>query len=219
MVTPAPAAWIGQRAVAATAAALAIAAGAATLTAVNVQLTAADTQRALRMAGATEAARAQFHAPYILAIPASVIQDIQVLTEFRRTVIAAEEARRRGDWAVAQGARSLSGQGVDDVVKPWRGTVTLAATLQLDALHTFVAVPNCELMLGGSPVVASLARRTTPRSATASAGRGPGTTSLVGALIEADFSAAALASESRLVVVLCDGREVAREAIDFAKLE
>lgn len=201
------------------AAVLLAAAGAVPLKAVAVHLTAADVRRALQLAGAAESTRAQFHAPYIAAVRSTMIPEIEILTEFRRTVLAAEEARRRGDWAVAQGARSLGGQSVDDVVRPWRGKVTLSATLQLDALHTFVAVPNCELMLGGTPVVASLAQRTTPRSAVATVGRGPTSTSLTGALIESDYSAEMLAQEARLVVVLCDGREVARQAVDFARLE
>ncbi len=201
------------------AAVLVASAGLVPLEAVTVHLTSADVRRALQLAGAAESTRAQFHAPYTAGVKSAMIQEIQILTEFRRTVLAAEDARRRGEWAVAQGARSLGGQSVDDVVRPWRGKVTLSATLQLDALHTFVAVPNCELMLGGTPVVASLAQRTTPRSAVATAGRGATTSSLVGAFIESDYSAEALAQESRLVVVLCDGHEVARQAVDFARLE
>ncbi|MEP6594169.1 MAG: hypothetical protein ABJC51_10775 [Acidobacteriota bacterium] len=208
-----------RRGLTAAAAALAGVCALTPVAAVNVQLSAADTQRALRLAGAADGARAQFHAAYVLPIRDSMIQEIQVLTEFRRTVLAAEEARRRGDWAVAQGARSLGGQGVEETVKPWRGIVTLSATLQLDALHTFVAVPNCELMLGGTPVVASAAQRTIPRSAVASPGRGATTTSLVGGTIESDFKTEAVAQESRLIVVLCDGREAARQAIDFSRLE
>jgi hypothetical protein len=187
--------------------------------AVNVALTQADTQRALRLAGATDPARAQFHSSYTIAIKGSVIHQIQVLTDFRRIVLAAEDARRRGDWAVAQGARSLTGHGVEDVVKPWRGKVTITADLQLDPLHTYLAVPNCEVMMGGVPVVASIDRRTSPRSSLPYSNRGAMTTSLVGALLEADFDAAAIGTTSRDVVVMCEGRDVARTAIDFSRLE
>jgi hypothetical protein len=45
------------------------------------------------------------------------------------------------------------------------------------------------------------------------------TTSLVGALIEADFDAEAVGQTSRPAVVLCDGRDVARTTIDFGQLE
>lgn len=187
---------------------------------VNPSLSAADTQRALRLAGDADGVRARFHAPYVTSISGSVITEIQVLTEFRRTVIAAEEARRRGDWTVAQGARSLSGQSVDDVVRPWRAKVTIAASLQLDAMHTYVAVPGCEVLMGGMPVIGSLDRRVTPRTSLPYAGRAATTTtSLVGAIVEADFDAASLGGTSRLVLVLCDGKEVARRAIDFDRLE
>jgi hypothetical protein len=187
--------------------------------AVNPALTEADMQRALRLAGATDGARARFHSPYIIAIKASVIREVQVLTEFRRTVLAAEDALRRGDWAVAHGAGSRTGRGVDDVVKPWRRKVTITADLQLNALHTYVTVPNCEVMMGGVPVVTSLERRTSPRSSLPYSSRGTMTTSLLGALLEADFDAAAVGTTSRDVVVMCEGRDVARTAIDFSRLE
>jgi hypothetical protein len=189
------------------------------VTAVNAALTQADTQRALRLAGAPEGARAQFHSPYIIAVKGSIIHEIQVLTEFRRTVLAAEDAFKRGDWAVAHGAASRTGHGVEDVVKPWRGKVTILADLHLDPLHTYVGVPNCEAMMAGVPVVASLERRTSPRSSLPYSSRGKTTTSLVGASLEADFDAAAVGTTSRDVVVMCEGRDVARTAIDFSRLE
>jgi hypothetical protein len=187
--------------------------------AVNVAPSAADTQRALRLAGGAEASRARFHAPYTVAVKDSVIRDIQVLTEFRRTVMAAEEARKRGDWAVSQGAHSLSGGSVESTVRPWRGKVTVVANLQLDALHTYVTTPACEVMIGGMPVLASLDRRTTPLSSLSSSSGRTMITSLVGAVIEADFDAGAVGQTSRPVMVLCDGREVARAPLDFSQLE
>ncbi|MEN3339147.1 MAG: hypothetical protein V7647_2823 [Acidobacteriota bacterium] len=186
---------------------------------IDVSLTQSDTQRALRLGDGTPAALAAFHAPYVIAITDSIVREIQVLTEFRRTVMATEDALKRGDWAVAKGARSLNGRGIDDVVKPWRGKVTILATLQLDALHTYVALPNCELMMGGMPVVASLDRRSTPRASLPYSMRGTMTTSLVGGVIEADFDAAAVGQTSRSAVVMCDGRDVARTPIDFSRLE
>jgi hypothetical protein len=187
--------------------------------AVNVALTRADTQRALRLAGANESARAQFHSSYIIPVKSSGIREMQVLTEFRRTVLAAEDALRRGDWAVAHGSQSLTGRSVEDDVKPWHRKVTITADLQLDALHTYVNVPNCEVMMGGVPVVASLDRRTSPNSSLPYSNHGKMTTSLVGAVYEADFDAAAVGTTSRDVVVMCEGRDVVRTAIDFSRLE
>jgi hypothetical protein len=187
--------------------------------AVNVTLSAADTQRALAAAGGTDAARAQFHKPYIFAITGSMIHEIQVLTPFRRTVMAAEDALKRGDWAVAHGARALDGRSVADSVKPWERKVTLVANLQFDGLHTYVSVPRCEVILDGLPVLTSLDRRTTPLSSQPFSSRGTTTTSLVGAVIEADFDAEGVAQTSRSAVVICNGKDIARASIDFSRLE
>jgi hypothetical protein len=185
----------------------------------NVSLSSADAQRALRLAGETDASRARFHARYTVAVTNSAIRELQVLTEFRRTVMAAEDARKRGDWIIAQGAQSRSGGSIDSIVRPWRRKVTLVAHLQLDPLHTYVTVPTCEVMLGGMPVLVSLDRRTTPLSSLPYSGGGGMTTSLVGAVIEADFDAEAIGQTSRPAMVLCDGREVARAVLDFSQLE
>jgi hypothetical protein len=187
--------------------------------AVNVSLSPADSQRALRLGGAPQAARTKFHAPYIIPIRDSVIQEIQILTEFRRTVQAAEDALAHGDWAIAHGTRSLGGRGIDDIVKPWRRKVTITAILQLDPLHAYVGVPDCELMLGGTPAATALDRRTTPRSTIPYSRHGTMTTSLVGAVIETDFDAEALGQTLRPTTVRCDGKDVARATIDFGRLE
>ncbi len=187
--------------------------------AVNGSLTPSDTQRALTVAGGTEAARGKFHAPYVLEVTHRLVRGLEVLTEFRRTVTAAENARTRGDWAVAHGARSLGGRGVEDTVKPWRKKVTIIATLQFDPMHTYVTVPNCEVMMGGMPVLASLDRRTIPLSSLPYSSRGVVTTSLVGATIEADFDADAVGQTTRSAVVMCEGRDVVRVEIDFSRLE
>lgn len=187
--------------------------------AVNVSLTPTDTRRALKVAGETDAARTKFHAPYVITVKHQVVRVLEVLTEFRRTVTAAENARRRGDWAVAQGAHSLDGRGVEDTVKPWRGKVTITATLQFDPLHTYVTVPNCEVMMGGMPVLASLERRTNPLSSLPYSSRGVTTTALVGATIEADFDSAAVGETSRSAVVMCEGRDLVRVDIDFSQIQ
>ncbi len=191
----------------------------ADIAAVNSSLSPADTQRALKVAGATEAVRARFHAAYRVDVRTSLVQGLEVLTEFRRTVSAAEDAFRRGDWAVAHGARSLGGRGIAEIVGPWKRKVTIVATLQLDPLHTYVRFPNCEVMMGGMPVLASLDRRTIPLSSQPYSSRGVMTTSLLGATIEADFDAEAVGRTARSAVVICEGRDAARVDIDFSGIE
>jgi hypothetical protein len=186
--------------------------------AVIVAPSAADIQRAMKLAGEPEAARARFHAPYITPIKNSIIRDIEVLTEFRRTVMATEDALKRGDWAVAHGASSLGGRTIADVVAPWRRIVTIVANLQFPAMHTYVSIPLCDVTVGGTPILAAVDRRTTPRSSLPYSSRGTTVTSLVGATIEVDFDAGPVGETSRSAVVTCDGKGVASAVIDFNRL-
>jgi hypothetical protein len=186
--------------------------------AVIVAPSAADVQRAMKLAGEPEAARARFHAPYITPIKNSIIRDIEVLTEFRRTVIATEDALKRGDWAVAHGASSLGGRTIADVVAPWRRIVTIVANLQFPPMHTYVSIPRCDVTVGGTPILAPVDRRITPRSSLPYSSRGTTVTSLVGATIEVDFDAGPVGETSRSAVVTCDGKGVASAVIDFNRL-
>ena len=186
--------------------------------AVIVAPSAADMQRAMKLAGEPEASRARFHAPYVTPIKNSIIRDIEVLTEFRRTVIATEDALKRGDWAVAHGASSLGGRTIADVVAPWRRIVTIVANLQLPAMHSYVSIPRCDVTVGGTPILAPVDRRTTQRSSLPYSSRGTTLTSLVGATIEVDFDAGPVGETSRSAVVTCDGKGVASAVIDFDRL-
>ena len=47
-----------------------------------------------------------------LAVGDPVLEQIDIITEFRRYVMAAEEQLRLGNWTVARGSRSLGGRGI-----------------------------------------------------------------------------------------------------------
>jgi hypothetical protein len=179
----------------------------------------ADTQRAMKLAADSEATRARFHASYTTPVGDSIIRDIEVLTEFRRTVMATEDALKRGDWAVAHGASSLDGRSVADIVAPWRRIVTIVANLRLPAMHTYVTIPRCDVTVDGTPILAPLDRRTTPLSSLPYSSRGTMVTSLVGATIEVDFDAGPVGQTSRSAVVTCERKDVARAIIDFSRLQ
>jgi hypothetical protein len=179
----------------------------------------ADTQRAMKLAAESEATRARFHAPYITAVRDSIVRDIEVMTEFRRTVRATEDALKRGDWAVAHGASSLGGRSIADIVAPWRRIVTIVANLQLPAMHTYVTIPRCDVAVDGTPILAPVDRRTTPLSSLPYSSRGTTVTSLVGATIEVDFDAGPVGQTSRSAIVTCEGKDVARAMLDFSRLQ
>src|SRR5207245_11722967 len=106
------------------------------------------------------------------------------VTEFRRVVLFAEEQIRQGDHTF--GARQA-----ERAIAPWHGRVTIVARLRFHPLNTFIASPPYDIIVGQPPIVAVDTRRTSLYAA-AGAGPKPGTPiPLSGAIVEADFDAAA----------------------------
>ena len=64
-----------------------------------------DIERALKLAQAREETRAEFHAPYIVRVNDATLEQIEVVSEFRRYVLTTEEKLRMGNWLFAQGIR------------------------------------------------------------------------------------------------------------------
>src|SRR5436190_15254821 len=60
-------------------------------------MTQAEMERALTTGRAFDAERARFHQPYVLAINDPTVERIEIITEFRRVVLFAEEQIRQGD--------------------------------------------------------------------------------------------------------------------------
>ena len=140
----------------------------------------------------------------------ATVTQLEVITEFRRFVITAEDRLRHGDWMFAQGTHAA-----ERALAPRRGQITIVARLRFNPLNTYISVPAFEISLGVPP----LDTRTTPQYAPPIPGRKNTATSLVGALLEVDFAAAALGEMARPVSVLLDGKELTRVTVDFAHIE
>ena len=175
-------------------------------------LSPADTERALRIGNGTEAERATFHAPYIAAAVAPDVERLEVVTAFRRVVLAQEEHLRRGDHMFsAKQARAEVGS--------LQGKITIVVQLRFHPLNVLARVPDYEVALDEPPAAAAAVRRT-PLYANLGAAKKPrAATPLIGGLVEADFDAAAIGQRRRTVRVVLDGKEVGRATFDFARLE
>ena len=180
------------------------------LGALDVALSQEDIERALAMARGSEAERTRFHSRYLFSINDATVTQLEVITEFRRFVITAEERLRQGDWMFAQGTRAA-----ETLLAPRRGQMTIVARLRFNPLNVYVSVPAFEISLGVQP----LDTRTTAQYAPPMSGQKNTTTSLVGALLETDFAAAAVGQMARPVSVRLNDKELARAMIDFAHIE
>jgi hypothetical protein len=206
------------------AATLAIASAvAAPLSAITSPVGRAELDRALSTARSRDAERTRFHAAYIFPIKASVVQRVEVVTEFRRAVLITEEHLKQGDWIFGQGGRNLRGENAADALKPTEGRVTIRAHLEFGPHSTLASVPQVEIVVDGSPALMPLDTRTIPLSSLPVplvGGRsGQTTTVLIGADVESDFDASQFGPGERQVRVFVTGGDSARATIPFGKLE
>lgn len=191
---------------------VALAASFAQARAFDLILGPAELERALTLARHPERERAEFHKRYVVQTRDETVHEVEVLTEFRRVVLAAEDHIRRGNHMYS--ARQAAGDLTD-----WHGKITIVLRLRFHPQNALVRVPEYLTTLGGSPV-RPLDSRRTPLYALTGPGQRPGTaTPLYGGLVETDFDAAAVGQARREVVVWLEGNEVTRAAIDFSGFE
>src|SRR5438128_9950951 len=112
--------------------------------AITVALSEIDIARALKIATESEQIRARFHAPYLIPVNDPTVERVEVMTEFRRYVMAAEEQVKLGNWIVAQGGTDLSGRSVKEMVRPWKGRVSIRTRLRFHPQNTYGDIPPIE---------------------------------------------------------------------------
>lgn len=181
--------------------------------AVAMHLSDGDVMRAIALARASDAERARFHAAYTAVVRDATVDRIELITEFRRAVLLAEERHRLGD-------RMFGVKQIGELLQPWRGRINVRAELRFHPQNAYVRVPDYEFVLGGpgSDALSGITARqpiyqlAPPRGAPASA-------PILGAYVETGFEAAALPSQPTLVRLMLDGDLVAMTTFDLNRLE
>src|ERR1043166_471970 len=183
-------------------------------------LSGTDIERALSLARARDVDRQQFHHRYVTNLPGPVVTQIEVITEFRRLVIIAEDHVLRGDWMFTRGLRAA-----EDAVRPMRGVITLRAEVHFNPLNTFIESPPYTLALGrpdSAPVetVETVITQLTPKfSVPFKAKSGKMLSSLIGCSLESSVEAARIGQTTRVVAVTLEGKDAGHTLIDFKSLD
>lgn len=182
--------------------------------AINLNVSAVDVERALLLGRERDAARARFHAPYLVSLNDPFIQSLEVVTEFRRLVLVVEEHIAKGDRNFAYSARQ-----VQDAVAPWKGRVAVLARLRFHPLNTYIDIPKIEITLDGpGAATALIGVRKEPLLGFASGAPGE-FIPILGAIGEGVFDAAIVGQSQRNVSVRLDGKELIVKRLDFAAIE
>ena len=180
-------------------------------------MTERDIAQALNIANGSEASRALFHAPYHVAIDDPLIEHLEVITEFRRFVLAAEEQRKSGNWMMARGGYDTKGRTIKDLLRSRSGQVSIRARLRFHPLNNYVALPAFDILLG-DPTLLGIDAVRTPH-VDPSNGE-PGRRDVIyGATIETFYNAPTIADRVLPLRLVFEGKEVARLSVQFSQVE
>lgn len=194
--------------------------------AIDVAIDRAAIEEAIALARSRdEHGRERFHAPYRVLLGDPAFDSLEIVTEYRRVVLAAEQRVRLGD-------RSFGYREALEILRPWRGRLSAILRVTFHPQNVYRTVPAYELVLyprpspdvrGGAPRSQSpVDLRRTPRYL---AGGGevslnpPAGGPMLGATVEAIFDTPRLNLEgTRLLGIRLDGRELRRVPVDFSAM-
>ena len=209
---------VPRAAIAAVFAAAVLSAGAAPARPFATNIDTVTIERAIALGRSTDAAaRQRFHGAYVVRLNDSLLDSLEIVTEFRRVVLATEDRARAGDidWGARQAA---------DMLQPWRDKVALILHATFPPNNTYRAMPRFDIVLYGRPQAGAAGRiepvdlLATPQYV--SGQPAPPGTPILGGLVQATFAARALNPRAvYLGGIIFEGREVRRVEIDFGRIE
>ena len=180
--------------------------------AVALDLTPQDIERALAIARSSEAERARFHAPYIVALKDPLVERVEVVSEYRRVVLMAEDRALKGDRMFG-----YSTSMAQKAVAPWNRRVSIIARLRFHPQNTYVDVPPAEVILEGferarigvqrEPIMSLPSLKPSDRLP------------VLGAVVEGVFDATLVHDGTRTFLVRLDGKDLARVFFDLGSLQ
>lgn len=176
-------------------------------------LDAADIERALRVARGSEPERGRFHAAYLLSVTEPFVERLDVITEYRRLVLIAEQRVVAGDWMFANGLRAA-----EEALRAWRNKLTVKARIRFHPLKAYVRIPDISIVIDEG------AGQLLPRNLTSEPQHAPlvppnESKTLIGVVVEAYFDASAVGQRRAPIILRGPDAEDVRKLVDFAQLK
>ena len=168
-----------------------------------------DVEEALKLARASELDRGRFHAAYQAPVSGSSVESLEVITEYRRMVLLAEERLVLGQygWLTRE---------AEEALKPWKRTIALRAQVRLNPHNVYPTPPAIQIVLGRGPGELRPSRTQSDAKYGLTGGRGAG--SMIAVVIEAVFDAPAVGQRTLVVTVRGPDSPDFVSSIDFARL-
>jgi hypothetical protein len=180
--------------------------------ALKIAIAPQDVDRALTIARSREAERERFHAQYIQVVNLPFIEQVEVVSEFRRVVLLAEEQTTRGDRFFAYSVTRAT-----DALQVWRRRVAIVARVRFHPQNNYVDAPPVTIRLAGNDGALIGVKRDAILALPP--GRKGEFVPVLGAVVEGVFEAEALGQSERDFVIELEGRELGRVTFNFSTIE
>jgi len=182
--------------------------------AVDLDVTDSRIGAALAIARSSEAERAAFHKPYVMTTSAPLVENIEIITEFRRMVKIAEAKIAAGDPFFARNTRAA-----ENAIRPFHHRLSIVAKLRFHPQNLFVVSPPIDVSLLDQFV--PVPRLDIQNQTLFGFGTGKAEQQLpvAGATSEAVFDATVVGQSYRTIVVRVEEKDVVRHTIDLGRLE
>ena len=182
--------------------------------AIELDVSAVKMQAALNIARSPEPARVAFHKPYILTASDPTIENIEIITEYRRLVKIAETQIASGNLFFTQNLLTAG-----EAIGPFRQRVSIVAHLRFHPQNAYVTGPQVDVVLLDQLVPLPRLDLQTATQYALDAGPPGQRVPVTGAVAEAVYDAKVVGQDYRTIVVRIDAKDVARITIDFGRLE
>ncbi len=183
-------------------------------TAVELDLPPAKIQSAMAVARGPESTRAAFHRPYFISGNTPVVDNIEIVTEYRRIVKICEAKIADGMPLFAHNLVS-----VQEAIRSFRNRVSIVAHLRFHPQNAYVVAPPVDVMLLDQMTPLPRLDWLSDTQFGFGSGKRDERMPVFGATGEAVYDASIVGQKYRTVVVRVDDKDVARLTVDFGRLE
>lgn len=177
-------------------------------------LTAQEIGHAMRLGRSSDTERARFHALYQIPVAEPFVESLDVVTEYRRMVLIAEERFAAGDWAFTTDARAGA-----EALRPWRQKLAIRMRVRFRPTDLYTkGLPAVSIIVGPSTAqVLPLSMTTDPQYALRSSPKEQ-FTPIAGMVVEATFDAATVGRRAQPILISGPGTLELRRTVDFARM-
>ena len=181
--------------------------------AIDLDITPDEVDRAIAIGRRGETGSSTFHAAYVwkpdVIADAITVQQVEVITPYRRIVLHAEARRRVGDYIVGR-------SDVGPLLREWRSRVSVVTTVRFHPQNVLNSLPPIEAQVHDPIVDRTVDALDVVRKPITKIGTNR---PFLGSTIETIFDAALLANVNGTIAITLRDKPLARTAMDFRAIE